>query len=82
MIPLHLGHHTARLVMTQKLLSEKSLQKKKGFPSLIHKAPPSFSEIKQFTYSNFEAYLNILFAVIQRKNTFPTLKKKHLLIHN
>ena len=26
--------------MTQKMLSEKSLQKKKGFPSLINKSPP------------------------------------------
>lgn len=39
-VPFHLGHHIARLVMTQ-MISEKSLQKKK-FP-LPHQQKPTLS---------------------------------------
>lgn len=41
--PLHLGHQIARLVMTQKMLSEKSLQKKKVSPPSSTEAHPLLS---------------------------------------
>lgn len=40
LFPLHLGHHSARLVMTQMMLSEKSLQKKKVSPPSQTEAHP------------------------------------------
>lgn len=66
LFPLLLGHHIARLVLTQMMkLSEKSLQKKKVSPPLINKSPPYGLQIIKSKYetchNNFKAYLNILF---------------------
>lgn len=88
---LHLGHHTARLVMTQKMLSEKSLQKKKVYPPSSTKAHPLRdiqAELSQFLItiykqinlkSQFTEFLKhtltSCFAAEQRKNISPTLKK-------
>lgn len=94
---LHLGHHTARLVMTQKMLSEKKSTEKKSFPSLINKSPPSkrhsswtitilnydlqTDKFKITIYRIFEAYLNILFCSWTTEKYF-SYAKKNLLTHN
>lgn len=86
LFPLHLGHHIARLVMTQMMLSEKSLQTKKKFPLPSRQSPPSHQlqtrkcnfKIHKFT-KFFEAYLNILFCSRTKEKYFPTLKRKTCL---
>lgn len=89
---LHLGHHTARLVMTQKMLSEKVYRKKKVSPPSSTKAHPLRdiqAELSQFLitiykqtylkytiYRIFEAYLNILFCSWTTEKYFSYAKKK------
>lgn len=63
--------------MTQMVLSEKSLQKKKGFPSLINRSPPSKDIQANYHNSQIMNYKYKAYNAQKKNHTFTACLDSH-----